>query len=128
MTNVSPITTPDLESPNDQPIRPNVYDGPPTNDYPNSTRLTFAPETTVPYEGNERAANDGEVTTVHAVDEIRTVLVDEPDTPGLLLRAYEDLRGRITRSRQATIDEISARVVSELTNDWHKRTNELTAN
>ena len=43
------------------------------------------------------------------------VLVDETKTPGLLLRAYKDLRGRITRSRQATIDKISARMISELT-------------
>ena len=55
------------------------------------------------------------MTAVHGADEIRTVLVDEPETRGLLLRAYDDLRGRITRSRPATIDEISARVVSELT-------------
>ena len=52
---------------------------------------------------------------MHGAYEIRTVLVDEPETPGLLLRAYDDLRGRITRSRQGTIDEISARVVCELT-------------
>ena len=55
------------------------------------------------------------MTAVHGADEIRTVPVDETETPVLLLREYEDLRGRITRSRQATIDEISARVVSELT-------------
>ena len=115
MTNVNPITTPVLNSPDDQPISPNVYDGPTINHYSNPTRLTFAPETIVPYERNRRAANDGEVTAVHGADEIRTVLVDEPETPGLLLRAYDDLRGRIRRSRQATIDEISARVVSELT-------------
>ena len=51
---------------------------------------------------------------IHGADEIRAVLVDEPETPGLL-RAYEDLRGRMTTSRQVTINEISARVVSELT-------------
>ena len=116
MTNVNPITTPVLDSSNDQPICPNVYDGPPINDdYSNPIRLTFAPETIVPYESNRHAANDGEVTAVHGADEIRTVLVDEPETPGLLLREYDDLRGRITRSRQVTIDEISARVVGELT-------------
>ena len=108
MTNVNPITTPVLNSPGDQPISPNVYDGPTINDYSNPTRLTqtFAPETIVPYERNRRAANDGEVTAVHGADEIRTVLVDEPETPGFLLRAYDDLRGRITRSRQATKDEL----------------------
>ena len=115
MTNVSPITTPILGSPNDQPFNPSFYDGPPINDYSNPTRLTFEPETIVPYERNRRAANDGEVTAVHGADEIRTVLVDEPETPGLLLRAYDDLRGRSTRSRQAKIYEISASVVSELT-------------
>ena len=104
MTNVNPITTPVLDSPNDQPISPNVYDGSPIKDYPNPTRLTFAPETIVPYERNRRATNDGEVTAVHGGHEIRTVLVDEPETPGLLLRTYEDLRGCITRSRQATRD------------------------
>ena len=54
-------------------------------------------------------------TRVHGADEIRSVLVDEPETPGLLLHSYDVLRRRITRSRQATIEEISARVVSELT-------------
>ena len=70
MTKVNPITTPVLDSPNDLPINPNVYDGPPTNDYSNPTRLTFAPETILAYEGNLRAANDGEVTAVHGADEI----------------------------------------------------------
>ena len=96
MTTVNPITTPVLNSPDDQPIRPNIYDAPTINDYSKPTRLTFAPETLVPYERNRRAANDGEVTAVHGAGEIRTVLVDEPETPGLLLRAYDDLRGRIT--------------------------------
>ena len=41
--------------------------------------------------------------------------MDERETPGILFPAYGDLRGRITKSRQATIGEISARVVSELT-------------
>ena len=115
MTNINPMTTPVLDSPNEQPISPNVYDGATINDYSNPMRLTFAPETIVPYERNRRAANDSEVRVVHRADEIRTVLVEEPETPGLLLRAYDDLRGRISRSRQATIDEISARVVSKLT-------------
>ena len=106
---------PVLNSPYDQPMSPNVYDGPPINDYSNSTILKFAPKTIVPYQGNRRAANDGEVTVVHRADEIRSVPVEEPETTGLLLRAYDDLRGRITRSRQATIDEISGRLVSELT-------------
>ena len=106
MTNVNPITTPILDSPRDQPISPNVYGGPLINDYSNPTRLTFIPETVVPYERNRRAANDGEVTAVHGADEIGTVLVDKPETLGVLLRAYEDLRGRNTSSRQATIDEI----------------------
>ena len=70
MANVNPITTPVLDSPNDQPISPNVYDGPPMNVYSNPTRLTFVPETIVPCEENRRAANDGEVTAVHGADEI----------------------------------------------------------
>ena len=115
MTNLNPIMTPVLDSPNYQSISPNVYNRRPIEDYSNPTRLSFAPNTIVPYDGNRRAANDDEVTAVHGADEIRTVLADEPKTPGLLLRAYEDLRGRITRSRQATIDEISSRFVSELT-------------
>ena len=115
MTHVNPITTPVVDSPEDQPISPNVYHGPPIKDNSNPTSFTFAPENIVAYEGNRRAANDGKVTAVRGADEIRTVLVDELETPGLLLRAYEDLRCRITRSRQATIEEISARVVSELT-------------
>ena len=117
MKNVNPITTPVLDTPSDQPISSNIYDGPTINDYSNPTRLTVAPETIVTYERNRSAANDGEVTAVHGADEIRTVLVDEPETPGLLLRAYDDLRGRITRPQQTTIDEISARVVCELTNE-----------
>ena len=112
MTNVNPITTPVLNSPDGQPISPNFYDGPTINDHSNPTSFTFAPETIVPYERNRRAANDGEVKAVHGEDEIRTVLMDEPETPGLLRRAYDDLRGCIARSRQAAIDEISARVVS----------------
>ena len=87
MTNVNPITTTVPDGPNDQPISPNVYDGPPINDYSNPTRPTFAPKTIVLYERNRRPANDGEVTAVHGADEIRTVLVEEPETPGLLLRA-----------------------------------------
>ena len=47
MTNFNPITTPILDSPSDQPLSPNFYDGPPINDYSNQTRLTFAPETIV---------------------------------------------------------------------------------
>ena len=40
----------------------------------------FPPEIIVPYEGIRGAANDGEVTAVHGADEVRTVLVDEPET------------------------------------------------
>ena len=58
MTNVNPFMTPVLDSPNDQPINPNVYDRPPIDDYSNPTRLAFAPEAIVPYQGNRRAAND----------------------------------------------------------------------
>ena len=114
MTNVNPITTPVLDSPDDQPISPTVYDGPTINDYSNPTRLTFARESIVPYKRNRRTANEGEVTAVHGADEIRTDLVDEPETPGLLLRAYEDLRGRIMRSPKAAVDEMSASVVGDL--------------
>ena len=104
-----------IVSPSDQPISPKVYDGPPINDYSNHTGLTFPPEMIVRYKRNRRTANDGEVPAAHGAHEIRTVRVDKPDTPGLLLRAYDDLRGRGTRSRQATIDEILARIVGELT-------------
>ena len=70
MTNVNPITTPVLDRPSDQPISRSVYDRPPIDHYSNSTRLTFAPETIVPYEGNRRTANDREVTVVRGADEI----------------------------------------------------------
>ena len=68
MTNVNPITTLVRDSPNDQPISPNVYDRPPINDYSNPNRLTFAPETIAPYEGNRSAANDGEMAAVPLVN------------------------------------------------------------
>ena len=96
MNNVNSITTPVLDSPSDQPISSNVYDRQPINDYSNPTRLTLAPENILNYEQNRRAANDGEVITVHEADEIRTALVDVPETPGLLLGVYDGLRGRIT--------------------------------
>ena len=115
ITNVNPITTPVLDSRSGQPISPNVYYGPPISDCSNPNRLTFEPETVVPYDRNRRESNDGEVTAVHGANEIRTVLVDKPESPRIMLRSYDDLRGRITRSRQPTIDEISAIVVSELT-------------
>ena len=52
ITKVIPSTTPVHDSPGDHPISPDVYDGQLIHDYSNPIRLTFAPETIVPYEGN----------------------------------------------------------------------------
>ena len=57
-------------------------------------RLTFAPETTTVH-GERNAANGGENTAVHDADELRSVVLNDPGTPGILLRAYDDLRWRI---------------------------------
>ena len=43
------------------------------------------------------------------------MILNDPGTQGILLRAYEDLRGRFSTSREAIMNEISERVVNDLT-------------
>ena len=54
-------------------------------------------------------------TAVQDADELRSVILKDPGTPGILLRAYDDLRGRISTSREALMNELSERVVNDLT-------------
>ena len=68
------------------------------------------------------AADDGESTAVHDTDELRSVILNDPGTPGILLRAYDDLRGRISTSREAIMNELSERVVNDLTKRLAKTT------
>ena len=77
-------------------------------------RLTFAPET-MTLHGERNVRNDGESTAVHDADELRSVILNDPGTPGILLRAYEDLRGRISTSREAIMNELSERVINDRT-------------
>ena len=77
-------------------------------------RLTFAPET-MTLNGERNATNDGESTAVQDAAELRSVILNHPRTLGIPLRAYEDLRRRISTSREAIMNEISERVVNDLT-------------
>ena len=77
-------------------------------------RLMFAPET-MTLHGERNVTNEGESTAVHDADELRSVILNDPGTLGILLRAYDDLRGRISTSREAIMNELSERVVNDLT-------------
>ena len=113
MTNVNPIATPVLNSPDDQPIGPNVYDGPTSKDYANPTRLTFAPETIIPYERNRRAANDdGEVTAIHGNTNRSRGRTGNAGTPPSCVRRSPRAHYEVTTGSDR---RISASVVSELT-------------
>ena len=78
------------------------------------TRLAIAPET-MTLHGERNVTNDSESTAVHDADELRSVIMNDPGTPRILLRAYDDLRGRISTSRDAIMIELSERVVNDLT-------------
>ena len=77
-------------------------------------RLTLAPET-MTLNGERNATNDGESTAVQDAAELRAVILNHPGTPGILLRAYEHLRRRVSTSREAIMNELSERVVNDLT-------------
>ena len=76
-------------------------------------RLAFAPET-MTLHGERNATNGGESMAVHDADELRSVILKDPGTPGILLRAYDDLRGLMSTSREAIMNELSERVVNDL--------------
>ena len=81
------------------------------------TRLAIAPET-MTLHGERNVTNDSESTAVHDADELRSVIMNDPgtpETPGILLRAYDDLRGRISTSREAIMNKLSERVVNNFT-------------
>ena len=59
---------------------------------------TFAPENRT-VNGERNATNDGESTAVHDANELRSVILNDPGTPGILHRAYDNLRGRIMACR-----------------------------
>ena len=65
--------------------------------------------------GERNVTNDGESTAVHDAEELRSVILNDPGTPGILLRAYDHLRGHISTSREAIMNELSERVVNDLT-------------
>ena len=109
MAHMSPITTPVLDETNT-----NVDNTLPIHVPTSPMRLTFAPETmTLHRERN--VTNDGESTAAHDADELRSVILNDPGTSGILLRAYDDLRGRISTSREAIMNELLERFVNDLT-------------
>ena len=111
MAHTNPITTPVLDDTN---TNTNVNDTLPIHVPTSPMRLTFAPET-MTLTGERNVTNDGESTAVQNADELRSVIVNDPGTPGILLRAYDDLRGRISTSREAIMNELPERVVNDLT-------------
>ena len=60
-------------------------------------RLLFAPET-MTLHGDRNVSNDGESTAVHDADKLRSVILNDPGTTGILSRACNDLRGRNTQT------------------------------
>ena len=111
MAHTNPITAPVLDDTN---TNTNVNDTLPVN-VPTSPMLpTFAPET-MTLHGERNVTNDSESTAVHDAGELRSVILNGPGTTGILLRAYDDLRGRIWTSREAIMNELSERIVNDLT-------------
>ena len=109
-----PITTPVLDPTSDTNANRNISDTLPILVRTSPMRLSFSSETmTLHWERN--AANDGESTAVHDADELRSVILNNPETPGILLCAHDDLRGRISTSREAIMNELSELVVNDLT-------------
>ena len=111
MSHTNPITTPVLDDTN---TSTNVNDTLAIHVPTSPMRLTFAPET-MTLHGERNVTNDGESKAVHDADELRSVILNDPGTQGILLRAYDDLRGRISTSREAIMNELSERVVNDLT-------------
>ena len=111
MAQTNPITTPMSDDTN---TNTNVNDTLPIHVPTSSMRLAIAPDTmTINEERN--ATNDGERTAVHDADELRSIILNDPGTPVILLRAYDDLRGRISTPREAIMNELSERVFNALT-------------
>ena len=114
MAHTNPTMTPVSDPTSDTNTNPNGEDMLPINVPKSPTRLTFAPET-INFNGERNAANDGESTAVHDAGELRSVILNDPRTPRILLRAYDDLRGRISTSREVITSELSERVVNDPT-------------
>ena len=110
MAQTNPITTPVLDGTN---TNTTFNDTLPIHVPTSPTRLTFASET-MTLHGERNVTNDSESTAVHDADELRSVILNDPGTPGILLRAYDDLCGRISTSREAIMNELSERVVNDL--------------
>ena len=111
MAHTNPITTPVLDGTNKNM---NANDTLQIHVPTSPMRPTFAPET-MKLHGERNVTNEGESTAVHDADDLRSVILNDPGTPGILLRAYDDLRGRISTSREAIMNELSERVVNDLT-------------
>ena len=111
MAHTNPITTPVLDDTNKNT---NANDTQPIRVPTSPMRLTSAPET-MTLHGERNVTNEGESTAVHDANESRSVILKDPGTPGILLRAYDDLRGRISTSREAIMNELSERIVNDLT-------------
>ena len=111
MAHANPTTTPVLDDTN---TNTNVNDTLPIQVPTSPTRLTFASETMTLHEGRN-VTNEGESTAAHDADEVRSAILKYPGTPEILLRAYENLRGCISTSREEIMNEISERVVDDPT-------------
>ena len=91
MAHTNPITTPVVDDTN---TNTTVNDTLPIHVPTSPMRLTFAPET-MTLHGERNVTNDGESTAVHDADKLQSVILNDPGTPGILLRAYDDLRGHV---------------------------------
>ena len=111
MAHTNPITTPVLDDTN---TNTTVNDTLPIHVPTSPMRLTFASETVTLHE-ERNVTNDGESTAVHDADEMRSVILNDPGTLGILLRAYDDLRARISTSREAIMNKLSERVFDDIT-------------
>ena len=105
------MVSPTFEFPRDSPLSPEFSQP----ERPASVRqsLRFADMV-------ETATNDvGLLASIAAtsaapVATLRAAIASDENAPGLLLRVYEDLRDRITQSRQTTYSEVAATVTSDL--------------
>ena len=110
MAHTNPITTNVFDPTSDTNTNPRVSDTLLIQVPTSPMRPRFASET-VTLHGERKTANDGESRADHDADELRSVILNYPGTPGILLRAYDDHRGRISTSREAIMNEQSERVV-----------------
>ena len=84
----------------------NVNDTLPIHVLTSPMRITFAPET-ITLHGERNVTNDGESTAIHGANELRSVILNDRGMPGILPRAYDDPRGRISTSREVIMNELS---------------------